>query len=154
MPPIRLRLKVEVNSREHFSIYGITRASFSVSSRWFEGDCEIGSYELDELLGTKLRALYQRKKGRDLFDLAVALEKPAVDPVRIVTAFRQYMDRTGLHITRALFEQNFQEKLRDPQFNADISPLLASAYRWDSAAAAGAIASRLIPLLPGDPWKG
>jgi len=28
---------------------------------------------LEELLGTKLRALYQRRKGRDLFDLAVAL---------------------------------------------------------------------------------
>ena len=152
-PPIRLRLKVEVNSREHFSVYGITRVPFTVSSRWFEGDCEIGSYELEELLGTKLRALYQRKKGRDLFDLAVALEKPAVDPARIVTAFSEYMDRGGHHITRALFEQNFQEKLRDPQFNADISPLLASAYKWDSAAAAKAVTTRLIPILPGDPWK-
>lgn len=105
-------------------------------------------------LGTKLRALYQRKKGRDLFDLAVALEKPTVNPARIVTAFSEYMDRGGHHITRALFEQKFQEKLRDPQFNADISPLLASAYKWDSAAAADAVTTRLIPLLPGDPWKG
>ena len=153
-PPIRLRLKVEVNSREHFSVYGITRVPFQVSSRWFEGDCRIGSYELDELLGTKLRALYQRKKGRDLFDLAVALEKPSVDPTRIVAAFAEYMTRGGHHVTRALFEQNFQEKLRDPQFNADIGPLLASAYKWNSAAAADAISSRLIPLLPGDPWKG
>ena len=31
---------------------------FAVSSRWFEGSCQITSYELDELLGTKLRALY------------------------------------------------------------------------------------------------
>lgn len=154
VPPIRLRLKVEVNTREHFSLYGITHAPFAVSSRWFEGDCEISSYELDELLGTKLRALYQRKKGRDLFDLAAALEKPAVDPARIVTAFSEYMNRSEHHITRALFEQNFQEKLHDRQFNADISPLLASAYKWDKAAAADAIASRLIPLLPGDPWKG
>ena len=153
VPPIRLRLKVEVNSREHFSIYGITHVPFEVSSRWFEGACQIASYELDELLGTKLRALYQRKKGRDLFDLAVALEKPVVDPARIVAAFVEYMERGGHHITRALFEQNFQEKLHDPQFNADIGPLLAGAYKWDSAAAAGAVTTRLIPLLPGDPWK-
>ena len=32
------------------------------------GKCEITTYSLNELLGTKLRALYQRKKGRDLFD--------------------------------------------------------------------------------------
>jgi len=154
VPPIRLRLKVEINSREHFSIYGITRVPFEVSSRWFEGNCEIGSYVLDELLGTKLRALYQRKKGRDLFDLAVALEKPTVDPARIVMAFVGYMERSEHHITRALFEKNLQDKLRDPQFNADIGPLLAGTYKWDSAAAAEAVTTRLIPLIPGDPWKG
>lgn len=153
-PPIRLRLKVEVNSREHFSIYGITRVPFAVSSRWFKGACEIGSYELDELLGTKLRALYQRKKGRDLFDLAVALAKPTVDPARIVAAFTEYMKRGDHHVTRALFEQNFDAKLRDAQFTADIGPLLAADYKWDSVAAAEAVSARLIPLLSGDPWKG
>ena len=31
---------------------------------------EIGiTYEIDELIATKLRALYQRGKGRNLFDL-------------------------------------------------------------------------------------
>lgn len=72
-PPLRLRLKVEINSREHFSVYGVTDVPFSVSSRWFAGNSEIRTYALDELLGTKMRALYQRKKNRDLFDLAVAL---------------------------------------------------------------------------------
>ena len=83
-PPVRMKLKVEINSREHFAVHGFKRVPFSVSSRWFEGACEIPTYELDELLGTKLRALYQRKKGRDLFDLAVALEHDGVDPRRIV----------------------------------------------------------------------
>ena len=82
-PPIRLRLKVEINTREHFTVYGLKHVPFAVSSRWFEGKCGICSYELDELLGTKMRALYQRKAGRDLFDLARALESPAVDPARI-----------------------------------------------------------------------
>lgn len=56
-PPVTLRLKVEINSREHFTVYGFSRVPFAVSSRWFESSCEIGTYELDELLGTKLRAL-------------------------------------------------------------------------------------------------
>ncbi len=32
-PPMRLRLKVEINSREHFSIFGFTKAHFTVNSR-------------------------------------------------------------------------------------------------------------------------
>jgi len=153
-PPIRLRLKVEINSREHFSVYGITSVPFAVTSRWFEGACEIASYELNELLGTKLRALYQRKKGRDLFDLATALAKPGTDPTRIIRAFAEYMDKGGHHVTRALFEKNLDEKMRDPQFTADIGPLLAPSYSWDVERAAAVVSSRLIQILPGDPWKG
>jgi len=64
VPPIPLRLKVETNTREHFSVFGLTEVPFSVASRWFEGSCSIHSYELDELLGTKLRALYQLVEKR------------------------------------------------------------------------------------------
>ncbi len=154
MPPLRLRLKVEINSREHFSVYGFTREPFAVSSRWFEGACEISTYALDELLGTKMRALYQRKKGRDLFDLAIALEKVAVDPDRTVAAFSENMARDGHRVTRAQFEKNIEAKLRDPQFNADIGPLLANEYTWDGESAAATVRSRLITRLPGEPWKG
>lgn len=153
-PPICLRLKVEINSREHFSVYGIARAPFAVSSRWIEGSCEIGTYTIDELLGTKMRALYQRKKGRDLFDLAIALEKTPLEPGRTVAAFSEYMDRDGHRVTRAQFEKNIQAKLNDRQFNADIGPLLADGYSWDSESAARTVLSRLIAQLPGEPWKG
>ena len=153
-PPIPLRLKVEINTREHFAVYGFTQIPFSVSSRWFEGRCHIHSYELDELLGTKLRALYQRKQGRDLFDLATALEHPAVKPTRIVEAFSEYMKREDHRVTRALFERNMAGKLDDAAFAADIGPLLAAGFAWDAKTAALLVQSRLIELLPGDPWKG
>ncbi len=152
--PVTLKLKVEINSREHFSVYGFTQVPFAVSSRWFEGSCDIGSYEFDELLGTKLRALYQRKKGRDLFDLAISLEKPEVDPSRILEAFSAYMDHQGHRVSRAQFEQNMDAKLRDRQFTADIGPLLAAGYSWDLEAAAASVSASLIQLLPGNPWKG
>jgi len=103
-PPLRLRLKVEINSREHFTVFGLKAISFGVDSRWFQGSAKIVTYELEELLGTKLRALYQRKKGRDLFDLAAALDATTVDPARIVEAFTAYMKNEGKHVTRALFE--------------------------------------------------
>ncbi len=152
-PPVTLKLKVEIKSREHFAVYGFTQVPFAVSSRWFEGSCEIGSYELDELLGTKLRALYQRKKGRDLFDLAIALKKPEVDPSRILEAFSAYMDYRGHRVTRAQFEQNMDAKLRDPQFTADIGPLLAAGFSWDLEAAAASVSTGLIKFLAGDPWR-
>ena len=154
MPPINMRLKVEINSREHFAVHGFKSVSFGVSSRWFERQCEIPTYELDELLGTKLRALYQRKKGRDLFDLAIALERGGVDPGRIGDTFAAYMKHGGHTITRALFEQNMHLKMADTQFTADITPLLAHGYTWDMAKAAKAVSTALIERLSGDPWRG
>jgi predicted nucleotidyltransferase component of viral defense system len=154
MPSIPLRLKVEINSREHFALYGFRRIPFRVASRWFEGTCEIHSYELDELLGTKLRALYQRKQGRDLFDLATALESPGVSPDRVVAAFSEYMSRDGHRVTRAQFEKNMVHKLHDPEFAGDIGPLLAAGFSWDMEAAAPVVSSQLIERLPGKPWKG
>lgn len=147
-PPIQLRLKVEINTREHFSLYGLINVPFTVSSRWFEGSCKINSYELDELLGTKLRALYQRKKGRDLFDLATALKKTEVNPDRIITAFYEYMKHDGNHVTRAQFEQNMAAKLQNPQFTADIGPLLATGFTWNQKAAAKSVSLNLLQRLP------
>ena len=153
-PPLPLRLKVEINSREHFSVFGIKQVPFAMSSRWFEGGCHIPSFELDELLSTKFRALYQRRKGRDLFDLAIALGKDQTDPDRIVEAFQAYMDHGGHRVSRAQFEENLAGKLRDKAFTADISPLLAEGYYWNLKEMADAISRVLIARLPGDPWQG
>ena len=109
--------------------------------------------DLEELLGTKMRALYQRKKGRDLFDLAVALKNSSLDTERIVAAFSGYMDRQAQRVTRAQFERNIAAKLHEPQFLADITPLLATGFSWDMQADAEEVLSRLIRLLPGEPWK-
>jgi predicted nucleotidyltransferase component of viral defense system len=114
LPTLQLRPKVEINSREHFRVYDMQRVPFAVTSRWFEGSCEIHTYELHELLGTKMRALYQRKKGRDLFDLAIGLKDSSVNAERIVAAFSEYMQRQGHRVTRAQFEQNIHAKLRAP----------------------------------------
>ena len=153
-PPLPLRLKVEISSREHFSVFGLVRIPFSVASRWFSGTADIVTYELDELLATKLRALYQRKKGRDLFDLATALDAASVAPTRIAAAFAAHMAHTGDPVSRATFERNLTAKLRDRQFRSDIGPLLAHGYSWDVEAAARQVSARLVSLLPGAPWKG
>ena len=101
VPVIRLRLKVEINTREHFAVLGFTKLPFPVGSRWYSGRADITTFELDELLATKMRALYQRRKGRDLFDLAIGLADGRSDAGRIVAAFREYMERDGTPVTWA-----------------------------------------------------
>jgi predicted nucleotidyltransferase component of viral defense system len=153
-PAGRRRLKIEVNTREHFSVLGLQRRPFTVSSPWFQGDTVVTSYLLEELLGTKLRALYQRKKGRDLFDLAHALAKPEVDADRIVECFERYMEDSGGRVSRAQFEANLAAKASDAVFREDVTPLLSSEVAWDIDAALRVVSEGLVAKLPGEPWKG
>lgn len=152
-PPTPLKLKIEINSREHFSVQRLRDQRFEVSSRWFSGSANLRTYELDELLGTKLRALYQRKKGRDLFDLAFALERGGVDPQRVVDAFARYVGADGARVTRAMFERNLAAKRNDAVFKADMSPMLAHGRAWNFDAAFERVWRELIARLPGEPWK-
>jgi predicted nucleotidyltransferase component of viral defense system len=153
-PVQQKRLKVEINTREHFSVLALVQRPFDVASRWWRGHVDVTTYELDELLGTKLRALYQRKKGRDLFDLWIAARDADVHPERVVRCFLQYVANDGLHISRAEFEANILQKLPDPAFRRDVEPLLATGTTWDPAAAAEYVFTRLAPLLPGAAWRG
>jgi len=151
---VQLKLKVEINSREHFTVLGFDKRRFSVDSRWFSGSASILTYHLDELLGTKVRALYQRKKGRDLFDLWAAFTTPHAQPERIIGCFLHYLAQEGHKVSRAEFEQNLYEKLGDPRFIADIGPLIVADSGFDPAMAAEFVLKRLAILIPGEPWKG
>lgn len=142
-----LRLKVEINTREHFAVEGFKEIPFEVNSRWYNGSCSILSYALNELLGTKLRALYQRKKGRDLFDLAIALDSQEADPEKIVASFYRYMKHGEHKATRKQFQENIAAKLNDENFASDIGPLLASGYDWDLVAMSEKVNDSLISLL-------
>ena len=149
-----IRLKIEINSREHFSVLGFAKRPFAVDSRWFSGSTSILTYPLDELVGTKMRALYQRKKGRDLFDLWLAQDRATVDADRVVKCFRRYMDHSMLKVSRAEFERNLDEKLSDGRFHEDIAPLLAPDCEWDVSDAGRYVRDELLTRLPGSPWKG
>ncbi len=149
-----LKLKIEINSREHFTVLGFDRRQFSVESRWFSGSATILTYQLYELLGTKVRALYQRKKGRDLFDLWKAFTCTRWSPEQIIRCFLKYMEHEGhRRVTRAEFEKNLSEKFDDTRFIEDIGPLLMkdSGYDFHEAADLG---KKLVALLPGEAWQG
>jgi predicted nucleotidyltransferase component of viral defense system len=152
-PATPMRLKVEINSREHFTEHGLVHVPFDVRSDWFTGHAEITTYDLDELLGTKLRALYQRKKGRDLFDLALLLDHGA-DPARVIRCFERYASEEGITVARAPFEQNLEEKRADPLFAGDMAALVRPGLAWDAAVAMERVLGELVSRLPGEPWLG
>lgn len=153
-PVTTRRLKVEINTREHFSVLGTTLRPFAVDNPWFRGSAELPVYHLDELLGTKLRALFQRRKGRDLFDLWLALGTLDVDRDRVVSCFGRYLEHDGTHVSRALFEENLAGKVVSAAFLGDIGPLIPAGIAYDPAVAARVVGDELIARLPGEPWKG
>src|SRR5579863_3794965 len=61
-PQSSLKLKVEINTREHSNLSSIRRYPFAIKSDWYQGRAEIASFSPEELFGTKLRALLQRRK--------------------------------------------------------------------------------------------
>jgi len=120
-----LKVKFEINSREHFSVLGFHDYPFTCNSSWASGTTMIRTFKIEELLGTKMRALYQRRKGRDLYDLYIALKTlPYLDRQAIIHCFTQYVTIEGNSIPKALFLENMALKLQNKEFREDIIPLL------------------------------
>ena len=152
-PPVDMRLKIEINTREHFTVLGLTKLPFPVESRWFSGAAEVTTFKIDELMGTKLRALYQRNKGRDLFDLWLALTQRLVSTGTLIDCFARYMSHGGHAVTREQFDKNLLEKAHNRQFREDIVPLLnpISSRDFDFDDALDIVRDQLIAMLPKNP---
>jgi len=154
MPVVPKRVKLEVNTREHFAVHGFAARPLEVASPWFSGTADVSTYTLSELLGTKLRALFQRKKGRDLFDLVLGLDHPDVDPDRLVAAFEQYMAFGETTVTRAQFEANMAAKMGDATFLNDVPALLRTGLDHDPDEAWSRVRDAFVGRLPGERWRG
>jgi predicted nucleotidyltransferase component of viral defense system len=151
----KLKLKVEINTREHVPLYGIKTYPFAVENPWFTGKTGIRSYEPEELFGTKLRALLQRRKNRDLFDLNEGLVQLDLDAPKVIACFNHYLAHEGTRITRAIAEERMLQKLTR-SLTEDIAPLLPPGVIFDDATARAAFERvwfQLIARINGDPWK-
>ena len=154
-PTRQLKLKVEVNTREHECFLGLKHYPFAVESRWYQGRTEIVSYEPEELFATKLRALLQRRKNRDLFDLNEGLTQLHLDRNKLLQCFEHYLQLEGNAITRATAEQRMLQKL-DRSLTEDIQPLLPVGIYFtkeDASRAFEAVWKQLVVHLNGDEWK-
>lgn len=120
-----IRLKIEINCREHFHVMPWKLHPFVVENTWFSQACNITTYQLDELLGTKLRTLYQRSKGRDLFDLHQALSRTQVNADAVLRAFVCYTHFSAKYVPSCKeYELNMEAKMQNPDFLSDTLPIL------------------------------
>jgi predicted nucleotidyltransferase component of viral defense system len=144
---IRLRLKLEINCKEHFNVLDWVDFPFEVESEWFSGKAKIKTYNINELLGTKMRALYQRSKGRDLFDLDYSRLNIELDIDEIIKCFKVYTTfSTGgkRPPSKKEFLMNIEEKENNPDFTGDMEALLRSGIAYSQEDAFEWLKSELI----------
>lgn len=150
LPVVQIRLKVEINCFEHFSVLGFTKVPFRMENSWFTGEAKLTTYHLEELLGTKLRALYQRKKGRDLFDLCIALQRKEVDVEKVLLCYKKYTEFVvGKAPSYKQFVNNMREKMEAADFVNDMQSLLRPGVTFDAGEAYPLIYETFIDKMEG-----
>jgi predicted nucleotidyltransferase component of viral defense system len=117
-----IRIKIETNVFETTPHSDHMLIPYSVESRWWSGSAEVRTFTLEEILATKVRALCQRRKGRDLFDLWIGLNRPDIHANMVVAALNHYMQDRIYSYPQLV--QHLQTKQDDPDFAADLDGLI------------------------------
>lgn len=151
IPPVQqLRLKVEINCCEHFNVLGLERIPFHMNNSWFASKTLLTTYRFEELMGTKLRALFQRKKGRDLFDIHRAVTTRDFDAGQVIECYQKYMEFVVERMpTYKEYVQNMKEKMSDSEFLTDVIPLLRPDVTFNPTEAYPLVYDTFIDRMPG-----
>lgn len=149
-PGATLDIVVEANVTERLPHRPIVAIPFAFAFRDATIAAQVNGYDLHEMLGTKLRALFQRKRGRDLFDLYWALTKatPAVQPEAVIESFQHYLRQEDGAASRAEFLEILDAHLADRGFCTDMNPLLCAGLSYDPQQAGAVVKAKLLGLLP------
>lgn len=140
----RLQVKIEINTHETSPAWPTTTRAHHVESPWWTGHADIPTFQTPELIATKLRALYQRRKGRDLYDLWIALTQLHLNPTDIITCFAPYRPNnyTPHHAITTL-----NNHLTHTSFRTDLTDLLAEPTTYNPDTAATLITTQLLEHL-------
>jgi len=130
------KIKVEVNTHERSPATSTVRMPYQVTSNWWSGQADVHTFSPAELVATKIRALYQRRKGRDLYDMWLALTDPslALTGRQLLAVFDPYRP-DGLTAKAAI--NTLRDHLKHDDFRTDTNNLIAggpSGYDIDVAA--------------------
>ncbi len=150
-PGATIEIVVEANVTESKPHRDIVQIPFEFVYRGATLKSALNGYDLHEMLGTKMRALFQRKRGRDLFDLywALTMAMPAVDPAIVIESFLHYLEQEGGSAARAEFIRILDSHVADRGFCNDMLPLLRVGLDYDPKKAGELVKAKLLGLLPG-----
>ncbi|HNQ87997.1 MAG TPA: nucleotidyl transferase AbiEii/AbiGii toxin family protein [Verrucomicrobiota bacterium] len=149
-PGTTLGIVVEANVTERAAHRPMVEIPFGFTFRDAEVRAQLKAYDLAEMLGTKLRALFQRRRGRDLFDLYWALTRavPPVDPRAVIESFQYYLQQEGSVANRREFIGLLEGHLADRGFCSDTASLLRTGVVYDPQIAGEYVKTNLLSLLP------
>ena len=136
-----LRVKVEMNTFERAPARPTTTRSLTVETAWFTGTADVPTFALEELIATKLRAMYQRSKGRDVFDLWLVDRTFDIDPHAVAACFHPYRPDPW-SVERAM--TNLERKLESETYLEDLRPLIREWPDGFDATAAREVAVRFL----------
>ena len=150
-------LKVEVNINENRSLFPLVPIQIlAPDGAGGLREVQVVSYDLDEMLGTKLRALLQREHGRDLFDLwwawrtAEDAATPArVDPARVGAAFRFYMKQEGSTFKADDVRRELERRMTSRKFLNDMEGYLPTGRAYSPQQAYDDFCRVFLPHLDG-----
>ena len=146
-----LDITVEANVTERRPHRPIENAPLVFPYRGSQIQIAVNGFDIHEMLGTKMRALFQRKRGRDLFDLYWALAKSGQNNIRppaIIDSFLHYMHQEGTVARRSEFIAILDGNLKDNGFCTDMNSLLRSDISYDPHEAGTYVIKHLLGLLP------
>jgi predicted nucleotidyltransferase component of viral defense system len=149
-PGTDLEVVVEANVTERTPHLPVVTIPFEFPFRDSPVRTQIKGYDIHEMLGTKLRALFQRRRGRDLFDLFWALNhaQPPVVPAKIIESFQHYLRLERSVAGRTEFVAILDAHLADRGFCSDTNPLLRAGMVYDAQQAGDYVKTNLLSLLP------
>jgi predicted nucleotidyltransferase component of viral defense system len=132
-PGRSLDIVIEANVTERKPHRSVLEIPFSFPFRGESVRTKIKGYDIHEMLGTKMRAMFQRTRGRDLFDLYWALTKSEspINPSAVVESFQHYMKQEGTSASRAEFIGILETHLKDRGFCSDTESLLRYGISYD-----------------------
>jgi predicted nucleotidyltransferase component of viral defense system len=149
-PGRSLDIVIDANVTERKPHRSVVELPFSFPFRGENIQTKIKGYDIHEMLGTKMRAMFQRGRGRDLFDLYWALTKSdsAIDHSAVIESFQHYIKQEGIKISRTEFIGILEANLNDRGFCSDTESLLRNGIIYDPQAAGKYIISNLLHRLP------
>ena len=130
----RQRLKLEISFIERFAILGREERTLLIPP--FDEPLVVNTYHLEELTSTKLRALYDRRKGRDIYDLFCITDFD-LNWAAVRKMMLYYFYRANKVFHYPTFVSNVEQKIAERGFGDDVRGLIrrGSTLDWPAACA-------------------